>query len=146
MAETDLGPGPADRTFWSWLGFWLQFPMLGVLALAGAGFASLDRRPGDYATGMLLFLASVALAFMRLKSRLDGGDAGWGSFLFVDDMKNLAVAIPLFTLLGLAGLFLALAWPYGSLHAAGIGLFAASVIIMFLDIKRVFDRRDAGQQ
>jgi hypothetical protein len=146
MAETNLGPGSADRAFWSWLGFWLQFLVLGVLALTGAGFASLGRRPGDYATGVLLFLGAVVLAFLRLKRHLDGGDPSWSSFLLVDDMTNLAVAIPLLAILGLIGLIITRDWPYGSLHAAGIGLFAASVIIIFLDIKRVFDRIDAGHE
>jgi hypothetical protein len=144
MAEERQRPGSADRAFWSWLGFWLQFLVLGLLALLGAGFASRCAGPGDYVTGMLLALASLTLAFLRLKSHLDGADARWSRFLLVDDMRNLAVAIPLFTILGLAGLFIADAWAYGSLHAAGIGLFAASAIIIFLDIKRVFDRRDAG--
>jgi hypothetical protein len=146
MVETNRLPGPADRAFWSWLGFWLQFLVLGVLALTGAGFASLASRPGDYATGMLLFLGVLALAFLRLKRHFDGDDANWRDFLFVDDMTNLAVAIPLFAILGLAGLFLARAWPYGSLHAAGIGLFAASAVIIFLEIKQVFDHIDAGHE
>jgi hypothetical protein len=146
MAETNLGPGSADRAFWSWLGFWLQFVVLGLLAVSGAGFASFSRRPGDYATGMLLFLGAVVLGFLRLKCHLDGGDSSWSSFLLVDDMKNLAVAIPLFALLGFAGLIIARDWPYGSLHAAGLGLFAVSVIMIFLDIKRVFDRIDARHE
>jgi hypothetical protein len=144
MAETSRAPGSADRAFWSWLGFWLQFLVLGLLALTGAGFAALGGRPGDYATGMLLALGATALGFLRLRSHLDGGDANWSSFLFVGDMKNLAVAIPLFAILGLVGLFLARAWPYGSLHAAGIGLFIASAVIIFLDIKHVFDRIDGA--
>jgi len=144
MAETSREPGSADRAFWSWLGLWLQFLVLGVLAVTGAGFASRRDRPGDYATGMLLTVAAVALAFQRLKSHLDGDDASWSNFLLVDDMKNLAVAIPLFTILGVAGLFVARARPFGSLHAAGLGLFVASAIIIFLDIKHVFDRLDRG--
>ena len=58
-------------------------------------------------------------------------------------MTNLAVAIPLFTVIGLAGLFVAAAWPYGSLHAAGLALFVVSGVIIFLDIKRVFDRANS---
>ncbi len=146
MAETSREPGSADRAFWSWLGFWLQFLVLGLLALTGAGFAARGGRPGDYTTGMLLFLAALVLAFLRLKRHLDGADPGWTSFLFVDDMKNLAVAIPVFTIIGLGGLFVARAWTYGALHAAGIGLFAASAIAIFLDIKRVFDRIDSGAE
>jgi hypothetical protein len=144
MVDESQAPGAPDRAFWSWLGFWLQFLVLGLFAVIGAGFASRCAGPGDYVTGMLLALASLALAFLRLKSHLDGDDASWGRFLFVDEMRNLAVAIPLFTILGLAGLFIADAWAHGSLHAAGLGLFATSAFIIFLDIKRVFDRLDAG--
>jgi hypothetical protein len=145
LVETSAAPGSADRTFWSWLGFWLQFAVLGLLALLGAGFASRGTEPGDYATGMLLALASVALGFLRLKRHCDGGDPSWSGFLFVDDLTNLAVAIPVFAILGLAGLILARAWPHGSLHASGIGLFAASAVIVFLDIKHVFDRIETAR-
>jgi hypothetical protein len=146
LAETSREAGSAHRALWSWLGFWVQFFVLGALALIGLGFASSDPEPGDYATGLVLACAAVALAFLRLKRHLDGDDGRWRSFLFVDEMKNLVVAIPLLAILGLAGLFLARAWPYGGLHAAGIGLFVASVIIAFLEIKHVFDRIDAGPE
>jgi hypothetical protein len=140
MDETGPTPGDADRAFWSWLGFWVQFVILGLLAVVGAFVASADAGPGDYQCGLLLSLGAVALAFLRLKHHLDGGALGWRNFLFVDDMKNLAVAIPLFAIIGLAGLFIAHAWETGAMHAAGLGLFAASGVIVFLDIKRVFDR------
>src|SRR5437899_2252082 len=112
----------AEQGFGSWLGFWAQFLVLGLLAIVGAFFASADERPGDYACGLLLSLAALALAFMRLKHRLDGGASSWTSFLLVDDMKNLTLAIPLFAVVGLAGLFVAHGWESGALHAAGLGL------------------------
>lgn len=143
MAEESRALESADRAFRSWLGFWLQFLILGFLALTGAGFASLGAAPGDYASGMLLALGSVALAFLRLKHHLDGGDPSWTRFLFVSDMKNLALVIPLLTILGLGGLAVARAWPNGSLHAAGIAFFVVSALAIFLDIKHVFDRIDA---
>ena len=143
MGETGRAPDDAEGAFWSWLGFWVQFLILGLFAVIGAFVASADARPGDYQCGLLLSLGAIALAFLRLKHRLDGGALGWGSFLFVDDMKNLALAIPLFTLIGLAGLFTAHAWESGTMHAAGVGLFVASGVIVFLDIKHVFDRIDS---
>ncbi len=143
MAETSRGPEPAERAFWSWLGFWLQFVILGLLAVIGAFAASAAQGSGDYACGILLILGALTLAFLRLKQRFDGGPLGWREFLLVDDMTNLAVAIPLFTVIGLAGLFVAASWPYGSLHAAGLGLFVVSGLIVFLDIKRVFDRANS---
>jgi hypothetical protein len=143
MNETGGTPDDAERAFWSWLGFWVQLLVLGVLAVVGAFFASADAQPGDYECGLLLSLTAVALAFLRLRHRLDGGTPAWGAFLLVDNMKNLALAIPLFTIIGLAGLFIAHAWESGAMHAAGLGLFVASGAIVFLNIKRVFDRMDA---
>jgi len=144
MDETGPTPDDADRAFWSWLGFWVQFVILGLLAVIGAFVASADAEPGDYQCGLLLSLGAVALAYLRLKHRLDGGALSWGNFLFVDDMKNLAVAIPLFAIIGLAGLFIARAWESGAMHAAGIGLFVVSGMVVFLDIKHVFDRMNSG--
>jgi hypothetical protein len=142
--ETGRTPDDAERAFWSWLGFWIQFLILGLLSVIGAFVASANARPGDYLCGMLLSLGAIALAFLRLKHRLDGGTLGWGSFLLVEDMKNLALAIPLFAVIGLAGLFIAHAWETGAMHAAGLGLFVASGVIVFLDIKHVFDRMNSG--
>jgi hypothetical protein len=45
----------------------------------------------------------------------------------------------MFTVIGLAGLFIAHAWESGAMHAAGVALFIASGAIIFLDMKHVFD-------
>jgi len=140
LDDTSRTPDDAEHAFWSWLGFWLQFLILGVLAVVGAFVASRGERPGDYACGMLLSLGAIALAFLRLKHLLDGGASDWGDFLLVDDMRGLAIVIPLFAIIGLAGLFTAHAWEGGAMHAAGVALFIASGTIIFLDIKHVFDR------
>src|SRR5271167_2632605 len=144
MDGTSRTSEEAERDFWSWLGFWVQFLILAALAVIGAFVASQDARAGDYQCGLLLSLGAIALGFMRLKHRLDGETLGWGAFLFVDDMKNLALAIPLFAVIGLAGLFIARAWESGAMHAAGLGLFVVSGVIIFLDIKHVFDRMNSG--
>ena len=144
MDETGRIPDDAERSFWSWLGFWSQFLILGVLTVVGAFVASADAGPGDYLCGLLLSLGAIALAFLRLKHRLDGGPLGWGAFLLVGDMKHLAFVIPLFAVIGLAGLFIARAWESGSMHAAGLSLFVVSGLIIFLNIKRVFDRMNSG--
>src|ERR1700739_1750189 len=101
MDQTSRIPDEAERAFWSGLGFWIQFLILAVLAVIGAFVASDDERPGDYLCGLLLSLAAVALGFLRLKHRFDGGVSGWSAFLLIDDMKNLALAIPLFAVIGL---------------------------------------------
>jgi hypothetical protein len=146
MTKTPPTPNDADRAFWSWLGFWLQILVLGLLAIVGAFAASAADQPGDYTCGMALSLGAIALAFLRLKRRLDGNESGWADFLLVGDMWNLALVIPLFALISLAGLFIAHAWQSGAMHTAGIVLFIASAALIFLDMKHVFDRMDSPGQ
>ena len=143
MKDTARTTEPAEHAFWSWLGFWVQILVQFAFVVIGAIAASGAERPGDYGCGMALILGSIALGFLCIKNRLDGGPSGLGQFLLVDDMWNLALVIPLFVVIGLAGLFIAHAWDSGAMHAAGIALFLASGAIIFLDMKRVFDRMDA---
>ncbi|MBO0738242.1 MAG: hypothetical protein J2P48_16990 [Alphaproteobacteria bacterium] len=140
MREPSRRPDDAEHAFWLWLGFWLELLIFGVLAVVGAFVASHATEPGDYTCGILLSLAAIAMAFLRLKRQLDGGEFGWGNFLLVDDMWNLALVIPIFAVTGLAGLLLAHGWESGAMHSAGIALFIASGVIIFLNIKRVYDR------
>jgi fermentation-respiration switch protein FrsA (DUF1100 family) len=142
MSETGGSPGSTERAFWSWLGFWVQLLILAILVVIGAFFASGAERPGDYACGIVLILSALALAFLRLHARLDGAEARWGELLLIRDMWNLALVVPLFTVIGLAGLFIAHAWEQSALHAAGIALFIISGVIVFFDIKHVFDHID----
>ena len=86
MDSTQQAPDNAERAFWSWLGFWLEILVLGVLAIIGAFAASGAARPGDYTCGMALSLGGTALAFLRLKCRLDGNGSGWADFLLVGDV------------------------------------------------------------
>jgi hypothetical protein len=132
----------AEHAFWSWLGFWAQMLVLGVVAVLGAFAASSADRAGDYACGMLLMCAALALAFLRLKQKLDGVETGWSNLILIDDLWNLALVIPLFTLIGLAGLFAAHAWQDSTLHSAGVALFIVSGAIIFLNLKNVFDRME----
>src|SRR5947209_5263143 len=101
MTKTPPTPDDAEHAFWSWLGFWLQILVLGLLAIVGAFAASAADQPGDYTCGMALSLGAIALAFLRLKRRLDGNGSGWADFLLVGDMWNLALVIPLFALISL---------------------------------------------
>jgi hypothetical protein len=129
------------REYWAWFGFWAELAVLGALAILG-GYAASRGGPGDYATGLILGIAAIALAFFRLKRRFDGAPVDWPDFLLVDDLRNLALVIAVFAVLGLAGLFVAAAAGDGSLHVAGIALFATSGVIVFLSLKNVFDTFD----
>ena len=146
MAQSNGGSNGLGREYWPWFGFWAEFVVLGLLAIVGTFFASQGGRPGDYAAGLTLSLTAIALAFLRLKLRLDGGPTEWGRFLLVDDMRNLALVIGVFTALGLAGLFIAAASEEGSLHIAGVALFLTSGVIVFLSLKNVFDALDRRQR
>jgi hypothetical protein len=119
-----------------------ELVVLGFLALVGAFFASANANPGDYACGIILLVAAIALAFLRIKARFDGASGDWSRSLLVDDWANLTVVIVVFVLIGFAGLFLAAAYEYGGLHIAGIALFVASGAGVFLNLKHVFDNSD----
>jgi hypothetical protein len=146
MDEPPRTADAAASAFWSWLGFWAQILVLGVLAVVGAFAASGAERPGDYDCGMILSLGAIALAFLRLKRQFDGGPSGFADLFLVDDMPNLALVIPVFAIIGLAGLFIAHAWEAGDMHTAGVALFIASGVVIFLNMKHVFDRIDAGRR
>ena len=138
MNQSNAG-STEEAGFGAWLGFWAQFIVLGFLAVLGAFFASGDSAPGEYTCGLILSLAAIALAFLRLKHWFDGAAPGWSSFLLVDDMANLIAVIVVFVALALAGLFVAAGFDHGGLHDAGVALFVVSGIAVFITMKHVFD-------
>jgi hypothetical protein len=141
MADSPTSPQLSELSYCAWFGFWAQFIVLGALVILGLYIGS-DGAPGDYATGLMLAIAAILLAFLRLKAWFDGTSADWTSFLLVDKPAHLVVVIPLFAVIALAGLFVAAGQP-GSLHDAGIGLFVVCGLVIFLSMKRVFDRLDS---
>ena len=142
MDQSNKAQEPAELGYGAWIRFWAELVVLALLGVLGASFASADRDPGDYACGLTLALAAVALAFLRVRNRFDGDAADWGSALLVDDLTNLTAVIVIFTVLGLAGLFIAAGVEHGGLHDAGVALFLASGVAVFLSLKHVFDKVD----
>jgi hypothetical protein len=141
--NSTISPQRPEERLGPWLGFWAQFVVLGALTILGLCIAS-DGEPGDYATGLMLAVGAVLLAFLRLKAHFDGTDDDWTSFLLVDRPAHLVVVIPLFTVIALAGLFMGAGAP-GTLQSAGVALFVVSGLVIFLSLKRVFDELDAGR-
>jgi hypothetical protein len=141
MDASPTPPRHSDEGLRPWFGFWAQFVVLGGLAILGLYVGS-DGQPGDYATGLMLTIGAILLAFMRLKSSFDGTSADWTSFLFVDKPAHLVVVIPLFSVIALGGLFVAAGEP-GTLQDAGVALFVVSGLVIFLSLKRVFDKLDS---
>jgi hypothetical protein len=142
MRYSDVSAETEEPGYGVWLAFWGELIVLALLAVVGAFFASAEAAPGDYTCGLALSLAAIALAFMRVKHRFDGGDPGWAGFLLVDDLANLVAVVVVFAVLALAGLLVAAGVDYGGLHDAGIALFVASGIAVFLSLKHVFDNLD----
>jgi hypothetical protein len=140
--QSSAGPEPGELGYCAWFGFWVPLLALGFVAIIGASFASADRAPGDDICGLTLSLAAVALVFLRVKQRFDGGSLDWGSFLFVDNAANLVLAIVAFAILGLGGLIAAARVEYGGLHDGGIALFVVSAFGVFFSTKHVFDNLD----
>jgi hypothetical protein len=142
MLQSNERSDGLGREYWSWFVVWAEFVVLGLLAIVGAYFASQGGERGDYTAGLTLSLTAIALAFFRLKLRLDGMPGDWSGSLLVDDLRNLVLAIVVFAALGLAGLFVAAGSEEGSLHIAGVALFVTSGLVVFLSLKNVFDTLD----
>jgi hypothetical protein len=148
MPRRPIGsPEPGTVGAGAWVLACGEFVLLAFLAIVGAFFASANASPGDYACGMILVLAAIALAFLRLKARFDdasngGTSGGWAGSLLVNDWANLTAVIVVFIILGLIGLFIAAGYEYGGLHNAGIALFVVSGAAVFLNLKHVFDNYD----
>jgi hypothetical protein len=142
MRHSDAGSAAQERGYGAWFAFWAELVILALVAVVGAIFASTEAAPGDYTCGLVLILAAIALAFMRIKNRFDGGDPGWAGFLLVEDLANLMAIVVVFAILALAGLFVAAGVDHGGLHDAGVALFVTSGIAVFLSLKHVFDNLD----
>ena len=140
MANLPVLP-PPEPGYRSWFVFWAQFVVLGALTVLGLYTAGRGEAPGDYATGLMLAIGAILLIFLRLKAWFDGTSGDWTGFLLVDKPAHLVVVIPLFTVIALGALFVAAGEP-GSLQDAGIALFLACGLVIFLSMKRVFDKLD----
>lgn len=136
-------PKTEAQEYRAWFASWLQLAVLAVLAILGLYFAGQDDEPGDYACGLVLAIAAIVLAALRIKNQLDGSPAGWSALLLAEDPRSLLVAIALFTLLALAGLIVGGTHRSASVQDGGLALFVVSVLLVFLSMKRFFDLQEA---
>lgn len=134
--------GTEAQEFRAWFGFWVQLAILVLLAVLGLYFASQGGEPGDYAVGLILAAAAAVLAVLRIRKQLEGGPGGWGAMLLVEDQASLFAAIVLFSVLGLAGLVVAGRHDTVSVQDGGLALFCVCAVLVFLSMKRFFDRQE----
>jgi hypothetical protein len=129
--------------------FWrMLVPWLGYVFLAAAGVLGLFTASGGvdevtYMAGLALFILAIVVIAWRMKRQLDGREVGFLLAVSVDNSDSLFVSMAVLAVLGLAGLGLA-ATVGGTLYGVGIALFIVAAALIFNDIKRYFDHRDAG--
>jgi hypothetical protein len=140
MDQPTRFPDIDAREFRAWLAFWVQLAILVLLAIVGLYFAAQGDEPGDYAIGLILAIAAIVLAALRVGSRLGGDTGGWGALLLVDNMPSLVTAIVVFIVLGLAGLIIGGTHRSVSVQDGGLALFVVCVLLVFFSMKRFFDR------
>jgi len=134
------------REFRAWLAFWVQLGVLAILAIVGLVFAGQGDEPGDDDIGLILAGAALAMAALRIRSRLDGDAGGWSSLLLADNMPSLLTAIVVFVVLGLAGLIVGGTHRSASVQDGGLALFVVCVLLAFLGMKRFFDLQETRRR
>jgi len=126
---------------WRLIGPWLGYVFLAFAALLGLFTASGAADRATYVAGMLTFAIAVAVIAMRAKRQLDGAEVGFLLPISPSDADTLVVTIAILGVLGLAGG--ALAATVGSaLYGIGLALFLVCALLIFIEIKRYFDRID----
>jgi hypothetical protein len=143
MAQLGMDPAQ-DREFWHGVlsGLrWALFVVVGLIALLAASEA---EDPIDYACGLGVFAAMVALIFWETKRHFDGAPPPTIHDLVIEDMGALMLGLPLLLLLGLAGLFLASDSRGPGGYYGGLGLAVGAVLMAFLSLKASYDSEEAG--
>ena len=146
MAGLEAGPGQ-DREFWNGARNALRWALLLGFGLLGLGAASSAGDSVDAARDLGVFVVVVLLFFWEVKRYYDGSPPLGLRDLAVEDSLSLAVGVPLFAVLGLAGLLMASGAETVSGYYAGLGLAAGALGMVFLNLKTRFDaaERDRDQ-
>ena len=146
MAGLEAGPGQ-DREFWNGARNALRWALLLGFGLLGLGAASSAGDTVDAARDLGVFVVVVLLFFWEVKRHYDGAPPLGLHDLAVEDSLSLAVGVPLFAVLGVAGLLMASAAESVSGYYAGLGLAVGAVGMVFLNLKSRYDaaERDRDQ-
>lgn len=136
----------ANRSFLSWLRFWVQLAILTVLVIGGAFYASASDQPGAAQSGLILAIVAFVLILLLVKRRLDGAPDDLASMLLVESWLGLDIVVPLLAAVAIGGLVLAASSPPGPLYIFGLALFGAGVLAILLQIKHVYDRIDRSEK
>jgi hypothetical protein len=136
-------PGISARALWRLLAPWLGYAFLGASAVLGLFTASAAEDGASYAAGLATFALAAIIIAVRMKRQFDGSEVGFLLAVSVGGSDALLVAIALQAVLGLIGFILA-ATVGGAVYTIGIALFIICMALIFIEIKRYFDRQDRG--
>lgn len=134
--ETDLAFAKRWALTWIGIGLW---GVIAVLALFGAADASTN---GTYICALLAALGSILMVLANVKRYLDGYAPRILPDVLVSRFESLMLLIPVMAVFGVAGLFLAAGSHSGGVYTAGLGMFVAACLTIFLSVKNCFDRAE----
>lgn len=143
-ADEGAAPGVGAREAWLLLAPWLGYLFLAAAALLGLFTASGAPDDATYAAGLGTSIVAVIIIVTRMSRQLDGRDIGFLLPVTVTSSDLLFASIAVLAVLGLVGVILA-ATVGGALYGIGLALFAIAAALVFIEIKRYFDRRDAAR-
>jgi hypothetical protein len=141
MAGLDADPGQ-DREFWNSASNALCWVVLLGFGLLGLGAAADASDPLDSARDFGVFIVVVLLIFWGVKRHYDGAPPLGVRDLVVEDPLALTVSVPILSVLGLVGLFMASAAETASGYYAGLGLAVGAIGMVFLNLKGRFDAEE----
>ncbi len=137
-------PPVAAGEVWRLVGPWLGYVALAAAGIFGLFTASAGPDGATYDTGLATFAIAVAVIAIRAKRQLDGAEIGFLLPISPAGADTLCVTVALLAVLGLVGGALA-ASVGGALYGTGLALFLVCAAIIFIEIKRYFDRLDRAR-
>ncbi|HUK61277.1 MAG TPA: hypothetical protein VLV50_18750 [Stellaceae bacterium] len=131
------------REVWRLVGPWLGYLVLGAAGIFGLFTASASADAATYDAGLIAFAIAVVLIAVRMKRQFDGTEAGFLLPISPAGADTLFVTVAILAVLGLVGAVLAAAVG-GMLYGIGLALFIVCAALIFIEVKRYFDRLDRG--
>jgi hypothetical protein len=136
-------PPVSAAELWHMLAPWLGYVFLGAAGVLGLFTASGAPDDATYDVGLSTFIVAVVIIAVHMKRQLDGREVGFLLPVAAASGDVLVVTIAILGVLALAGAALA-ATLGGTLYGIGLAFFIVCWALIFIEIKRYFDRLERG--